>query len=125
MQFRANSIFKETIHLHIDIRIKQMNNLLYVKMKNSLRLLALIFLLTATIQLLGVGERINHALWQWYKFYGYSDSGITTISEKMAFVTFIISVTLIVLGVVIKDKINEHVVKQAITYSYRSLSVGV
>jgi len=94
-------------------------------MKNIFRIIAIIFVASATIQLLGVGERIYHALWQWYKFYGYSNSGHTTISAKMALFTFVASGILIIFGYSIKQKVKEHLVMKAIIYSYSSLSVGV
>jgi len=98
-------------------------------MKNILRIIALIFVVTAIAQLLGIGERIFHALWQWYKFYGYSNSGQTTINTKIAVFTFITSGTLIALGYFIKEKVTEQYVKKAIiysySYSYSSISVGI
>jgi len=94
-------------------------------MKNILHIIVLFFLVTAIAQLLGIGERIYHALWQWYKFNGYSNAGQSTINEKIAIFTFITSGALITLGYFIKEKVKEQYVKKTLIYSCYSLSVGV
>ena len=94
-------------------------------MKNILRIIALLFVISAILQLLGIGERIYHSLWQWYKFYGYSNSGHTTISSKMEIFAFLTSGSLILFGFFINRKAKELIVKRAIICSYSSLSIGV
>lgn len=49
----------------------------------STRTLSFLLLLGSLAALLLVGERTIAALWQWYKFYGYSTPGIITLSLRM------------------------------------------
>jgi len=58
-------------------------------MMNLYRFTSMALIFAAAIQWLGVGERIYHGLWQWYKFSEFSNNGHTTVSFHMAQVTFI------------------------------------
>jgi len=57
-------------------------------MNNVYRFAAVFLAVTAIVQLLGIGERVHHALWQWFKFYGYSNDGHTTLDALMVVFTF-------------------------------------
>lgn len=60
-------------------------------MNNVYRLISVFLAVTAMVQLFGIGERIQHALWQWYKFAGYSNDGHTTLGTTMVVSTFVLS----------------------------------
>jgi uncharacterized membrane protein len=51
-----------------------------------------LLLFIAIIQLLAIGEKGKHALWQWFKFYGSSNTGSTTFSLEMFWFTVIASI---------------------------------
>jgi len=48
------------------------------------RVLSALFFLGSVASLVLVGERVVAALWQWYKFYGYSTLGVITLSKDTA-----------------------------------------
>jgi len=61
-------------------------------MRNTKRFIALFSLIVAVIQIYGIGEKLQHALWQWYKFKDFSGGGYTTVSMHMFVVTTVVSV---------------------------------
>ena len=56
--------------------------------KNSIPFL---LCLVATVQIFAIGEKLFHALWQWYKFQGTGGNGHTTFSAEMFWMTIIFS----------------------------------
>ena len=60
-------------------------------MNNVYRLISVFLAVTAMVQLFGIGERVHHALWQWYKFAGYRNDGHTTLDATMVVATFALS----------------------------------
>jgi magnesium-transporting ATPase (P-type) len=61
-------------------------------MRNTKRFIALFSIIVAVIQIYGIGEKLQHALWQWYKFKDFSGDGYTTVSMHMFLVTTVVSV---------------------------------
>ena len=67
-------------------------------MKRLYIIAAILLFGAALIQWLGIGEKVYHAIWQWYKFKDFSNNGHTTISHTMAIVTYGLSILLIGAG---------------------------
>lgn len=86
---------------------------------------AIILMVAALIQWLGVGERIYHGIWQWYKFSGYSDDGYTSISYTMAAFTFAASLGLILLGITVYKFSEEKLISKMAAISASALSLGM
>lgn len=82
-------------------------------------------MIAVVIQWLGVGERIYHGVWQWYKFSGYSNDGYTSISYTMASFTFAASLGLIFLGVAVYKFSEEKLVSKVAAISASALSLGI
>ena len=67
-------------------------------MNNFCKLAAVLLLMSAVVQWLGIGEKIYHALWQWYKFKDFGGGGHTTVSGTMAMATYTLSALLVGAG---------------------------
>lgn len=94
-------------------------------MSHLYKFAAILLLVTAVIQWFGIGERIYHALWQWYKFKGFSSDGHTTVSYTMAIVTYALSVLLIGVGLFLAKCKGGAFVNLTGKISSTSLIVGV
>jgi len=94
-------------------------------MNNLYKILAIVLIATAVIQWLGIGERIYHAFWQWYKFKDYSGNGYTTISYGMALVTYVLSGLLMALGLFLAKCQAGSFVTLSGKYSSAALAVGI
>jgi hypothetical protein len=95
------------------------------EMKNIYRALSIILLLASLIQMLGVGERILHGMWLWYKFNDYSDDGYTTISLFSVYLTYGLSFLLIAVGFFIFKMSTERLVSNIAMLSIFLLGSGL
>lgn len=86
------------------------------------RFLAIFIATIAVIQCYGIGERIIHASWQWYKFYGYSNDGYTTLSVGMTIFTFAASIITLIWGLSIYENSSDKFTLLTIKYSSYSLA---
>ena len=93
-------------------------------MNNLYKTFAIVLVVTAVIQWLGIGERIYHSLLQWYKFKDYSGNGHTTVSYTMALVTYSLSGLLITLGFFLAKCQGGLFVNISGKYSAVSLVIG-
>jgi hypothetical protein len=82
-------------------------------------------LATALMQWLGVGERIHHAIWQWYKFADYGGGGHTTVGYSAVLLTFTLSAVAISLCCLIYKNTNDVFVSVVTKYSSYSLVLGL
>jgi hypothetical protein len=89
------------------------------------RILAIIIFSIAVIQLYGIGDKVIHASWQWYKFYGYSNEGYTTINISMALFTYITSIITIIIGYRLYKTPHGKLTDLTIKYSSYSLFSGI
>ena len=89
------------------------------------RILAIFIFSIAVIQLYGISDKLIHAAWQWYKFYGYSNDGHTTVNASMALFTYIISIVTLMIGYCINKKYHEKFANLTIKYSSYSLFSGI
>lgn len=95
-------------------------------MNNVYRLVAAFLAVTAMIQLCGIGERVHHALWQWYKFAGYSNAGNTTLGATMVVATFVLSFcATFVAWLVYKYSVKQRWAAKVAMYSGFSFCVGL
>jgi hypothetical protein len=95
-------------------------------MTNLYRLLSVLLVFTAFIQWYGIGDRIQHALWFWYKFTGYSHEGYITLDQTMVKVTFVLSsVAVIVAYLVCKQRPEHRWMAKTARYSAVSLIAGL
>ncbi len=86
---------------------------------------AILILISAVIQWLGIGEKIYHALWQWYNLKDFSGDGHTTISYTMAIVTYLLSALLVAMGIYISKHQENAFVKLTCKISTVSLIIGI
>lgn len=86
---------------------------------------AILLLVAAVVQWLGIGERIYHALWQWYKFKDFGSVGYTTVSYTMVLVTYAMSALLIVAGLFLAKYRDGTFINLACKVSTASLTIGV
>jgi len=86
---------------------------------------AILLLISAVIQWLGIGEKIYHALWQWYKFKDFSANGHTTISYTMAIATYLLSALLVTVGIFLAKYREDAFVKLTCKISTASLIIGI
>lgn len=93
-------------------------------MKIMYRLLAVIICSIALIQWYGIGERISHGLWQWYKFYGYSSNAYTTVGETSLLITSIATVITLTFCVFVYKFSEDKFTKLAVKLSSYSLTLG-
>lgn len=95
-------------------------------MNNMYRLTSVFLAITAMVQLFGIGERVLHALWQWYKFVGYSNDGHTTLGTTMVAVTFVLSLCAIfVAWLVYKCSVKQLWAAKLAMYSGISFCLGL
>ena len=94
-------------------------------MNNIYKILAVALVVAAVVQWLGIGERIYHAVLQWYKFKDHSGNGHATVSYTMAFVTYVLSGVLIALGIFLAKQQAGSFVKQSAKVAITSLGAGV
>ena len=83
--------------------------------------IAIFLFLAALVQWFGISTKIMDALWQWYKFWGYSNDGYTDLGIKMLITTYVLSFLFIIMSVyVIKMSKNkfQHLVAKASLYMY-------
>lgn len=95
-------------------------------MNNVYRLLSVFLAATAMVQLLGIGERVHHALWQWYKFSGYNDGGNNTLDATMVVSTFVLSLCAVfVAWLVYQFSAKQQWAAKVATYSGFSFCLGL
>lgn len=94
-------------------------------MNIMLRATSIALSIIAAIQLFGISEKITHALWQWYKFYGYSNNGHTTLDASLVTFTYITSICAILAGFMVFKKSPDKFSKLAAKYSAVSLTIGI
>jgi len=95
-------------------------------MNNSFRLISVFLAVSAMIQLFGIAERIHHALWQWYKFSGYTNDGHTTLDETMVIATFGLSLCAIFIAwLVCRYSTKQSWAAEVAMYSAFSLCLGL
>lgn len=93
-------------------------------MKTLYRLLALIICFAALIQWYGIGERIIHGLWQWFKFYGYSNDGRTTVSETSLIITSVATFITLIFCILLHKYSEDKFTKLTVKLSSYSLTLG-
>ena len=94
-------------------------------MRNVKRFIALFSVILAVIQLYGIGEKLHHALWQWYKFKDFSGGGYTTVSMHMFVVTTVASVFGICIAHWVSRQNIGHFFSTCSLYSSWSLFSGI
>ena len=97
-------------------------------MNIMLRAISIALSIIAAIQLFGISEKITHALWQWYKFYGYSNNGHignTTLDVSIVIFTYIASISAIFVGFIICKKSPDKPSRFLAKYSAVSLTTGI
>ncbi len=95
-------------------------------MNHVYRLTSVFLAITAMIQLFGIGERVHHALWQWYKFADYSNDGYTTLGATMVVATFILSSCAIFVAWLIYKCLDKQLwVAKVAMYSGCSFCLGI
>ncbi len=95
-------------------------------MNNVYRLISVFLAVTAMVQLFGIGERVHHALWQWYKFAGYRNDGHTTLDATMVVATFALSFCAIfVAWLVYKFSVKQLWAAKVAMYSGFSFCLGL
>lgn len=94
-------------------------------MSHLYKIAAIFLLLAAVAQWLGIGERIYHAIWQWYKFKDFSGNGHTTISYTMAVATYTLSALLIGTGLYLAKCQSGTFIKLTGKITTTSLIIGV
>ncbi|MDT3297743.1 MULTISPECIES: hypothetical protein [Shewanella] len=95
-------------------------------MNNVYRLTSVFLAITAIVQLLGIGERVHHALWQWYKFAGYSNDGHTTLDATMVVATFVLSLCAVFVALLVyKCSVKQLWVAKVAMYSGFSFCLGL
>ncbi len=93
-------------------------------MKNLYKLLAVLICFIALIQWYGIGERIIHGLWQWFKFYGYSNNGHTTVNETSLLITSIATFTTLIFYVILYKFSEDKFTQLTVRFSSYSLALG-
>jgi len=89
------------------------------------RVVALILVAVASLQLLGISDFVGRAIWQWYKFLGFGNSGYVTISLKMAAFTFVASVVGIIVSCVLFSQSTDRFANLTAKYSGFSFVLGL
>lgn len=107
-------------------RAQRINTKTLNAMNNVYRLISVFLAAIAMVQLFGIGERVHHALWQWYKFAGYSNDGHITLGSTMVFATFALSFCAIfVAWLVYKFSVKQLWAAKVAMYSGFSFCLGL
>jgi hypothetical protein len=82
-------------------------------------------LLAAILQWVGIGERIQHALWQWFKFKDYSGGGYTTVSSTSFIVVSGLTAILVVIAIVLTRSNTSKFANVVVKISLASFITGI
>jgi len=93
-------------------------------MKKTTRITTIILLIAVSVQWLGVGERLVHGLWQWYKFNGFSNNGHTTINILLFQLTLALTLIMVVVGITTYRLSSEPYISKAASISTYMLAIG-
>jgi len=93
--------------------------------KFTIRSLTAIILCIALCQFTFIGERVIHAVWNWYKFHERQVSATTTLNETVIIFTYSISILLIVLNCITNNSSTDKYTHRVNNYSSYLLIIGL